>query len=126
MRQSDKVSNASVKIMRSYDYCHFEITMGVDMPITVAQVNDMRKEAMRLADQAVEQYKIAREDEEQRMRAGKTLAQLEKEVDAIDEIPDSERTPDHLAILKCYADTRWRLSRTYDYDDDWESDDEDW
>lgn len=55
--------------MRSYDYCHFEITMGYNaeaMEVISASsfVDDMRKEAMRLVDKAVEQYKIAQQDED--------------------------------------------------------------
>ena len=56
---------ASVKVMRSYDYCHFEIVLGRDQTdkinayeITENDVDGMRKEAARLVDKAVEQYKI--------------------------------------------------------------------
>lgn len=37
--------SATVRVMRSYDYCHFEIVLGSNEDMTTDQVNDMRKEA---------------------------------------------------------------------------------
>jgi hypothetical protein len=122
MKKTDKVSNASVKIMRSYDYCHFEITLGVDEPITIAQVDEMRKEANRLADKAVLQYKIAKRNEEIRDDGKRHAARLRERVDEIEEIPESEWTPEQKATIKAYADARWQASRYYDYEDDWDDD----
>ena len=42
---------ASVKIMRSYDYNHFEICLSDDCEDLKA-VNELRKSAQRLADEA--------------------------------------------------------------------------
>jgi len=53
---------ASVKIMRSYDYCHFEICLGTDEDIPLVDVDKIRKDAQRLVDKAVDQYKIACEE----------------------------------------------------------------
>lgn len=54
------ITHASVKVMRSHDYCHFEVSLGYDAPATLEQIDALRKEAARLADKAVEQYKIAK------------------------------------------------------------------
>ena len=58
-----KITSATVKVMRSFDYCHFEIAMQIsnDTEVTAQEIDDARKQAMRLADKAVEQYKIAKE-----------------------------------------------------------------
>jgi hypothetical protein len=47
---------ASVKVMRSYDYCHFEVCLSLDKEMTLGEINNMRKDAARLADEAVRQY----------------------------------------------------------------------
>lgn len=49
---------ASVKIMLSCDYCHFEICKGSDENLSNEQIDDMRKDVQRLANKAVKQYKI--------------------------------------------------------------------
>ena len=41
--------SASVKIMLSYDYCHFEVSISSDAN-TVVAANELRKAAQRLAD----------------------------------------------------------------------------
>ena len=43
----------SVKIMLSYDYCHFEIALASDEEMELKEINEMRKDAQRLADEAV-------------------------------------------------------------------------
>ena len=60
-----KIASAGVKIMRSYDYCHFEISLGTtaDDGLTPGDVRTVREEAARLVDEAVERYKEARTKE---------------------------------------------------------------
>jgi len=48
---------ASVKIMLSHDYCHFEVSKSTDDNITDKEINQMRKDVQKLADEAVRQYK---------------------------------------------------------------------
>ena len=111
--------STSVKVMRSYDYCHFEICLGTDENITLKEVDDLRKEAMRLVDKAVEQYKMAKKVRE--YRDNNYYKELEKHAqEIIDTIPESERTPEHKAILKELSDHLHRMRRPYDYEDDWE------
>ncbi|MHA3773636.1 hypothetical protein ACXR0O_19040 [Verrucomicrobiota bacterium sgz303538] len=52
--------NASVRIMRSYQYCNFEVNLQSTEPVSLADVDAMRREAARLADKAVEDYKADR------------------------------------------------------------------
>lgn len=56
-----RYESASVKVMRSYDYCHFEVVLSLRETektfITADDVNSLRIEAARLADEAVRQYK---------------------------------------------------------------------
>ena len=66
------INIASVKVMRSYDYCHFEVTLAADVqcppdsPEWFGQVDNLRKKAARLADRAVAQYKVSQEASSQR------------------------------------------------------------
>ena len=53
--------SGAVKVMRSYDYCHFEIQLASSDSKTIGEIDEMRKEAARLADKAVKQYAIAKE-----------------------------------------------------------------
>jgi histidinol phosphatase-like enzyme len=104
---------ASVKVMNSYDYCHFEICLGSDEDMSLDQINGMRKDAQRLVDKAVEQYKIAKN---RIPYQGGQHSDLEKQVKIINEnFPKSEWTPQQKATVKAYDDFRF-----YDYQDDWE------
>ena len=47
---------ASVKVMRSHDYCHFEVCLSSSSANTLELVDELRKQAARLADKAVKQY----------------------------------------------------------------------
>jgi len=110
---------ASVKIMLSFDYCHFEVCKSTDEPVTDKEINEMRKDVQRLADEAVRQYKLAKEYAEKRE---KSFWQLEAECMAITAIPEGERTPAQKAKMKQYKDEVWRSQFLYDYDDEDEPD----
>ena len=114
--------NASVKVMNSYDYCHFEIQLSRE-DISLNQVDDLRKEAQRLVDKAIKQYKTAK-----RVAAATeqiVSADLERRVRAIKEnYPQSEWTPEQRAAVKELEDQYFRASRSYDYQDDWEDEGE--
>lgn len=113
--------SASVKIMRSYDYCHFEVCLGTDEELTLLQVDEMRKEAARLVDKAVEQYKIAKSVRDYQCQSHYKYEGLEKEVnEIIANVPESERTPEHKATLKKWGDYCHKMRCEYDYQDDWE------
>ncbi len=56
------VKNASVKVMLSYDYSHFEVSMQVENEsgLSLKDIDEARKSCQRLADKAVGQYKTAK------------------------------------------------------------------
>lgn len=116
----------SVKIMLSHDYCHFEICLGSDDDMTLEQIDDMRKDAQRLADKAVEQYKIAKKARDKIVWSKEEIDRLTQEVKIIKEnYPKSEWTPQQQAVIKTFDDLQYQITRAYDYQDDWD-DDWDW
>ena len=114
------IQTASVKVMRSHDYCHFEVALSVDADqptgVSLTTVNDLRKEAMRLADKAVEQYKIAKQ---QRLLNVQGAAST-YEIHQIRAKAETDRSPEEQATLKAYNDEVFAASREYDYQDDWQ------
>lgn len=105
---------ASVKVMRSYDYCHFEVCLSSDEELTLEEVNNLRKDAARLTDEAVRQYKAARRlDSEWPFKKAEIL----KEVEIIKEKPASEWTPKEKALVKLVSDKNWEARWDY-YDED--------
>jgi hypothetical protein len=112
------IETASVKVMRSHDYCHFEVVLGSSQANTPEAVDELRKAAARLADKAVEQYKIAKLAHERT----ETIKQSWLLKSAEDK-PEDERTPKDKAIIKYHSDAAFRARFDYDYEDDWQQDD---
>ena len=107
---------ASVKIMRSYDYCHFEIVLGSDEDLTLNQVNELRKQAALLADEAVRQYKIAKQAERRRENRDWQLAELLDKLKNLKSKPQNELTPEEAALLRTEADAEfWHAWKQDDY-----------
>jgi len=113
-----------VKVMRSYDYCHFEIALECEEEEASTKfVDSMRKSAMRLVDKAVEQYKIARKLENAKTNIENSIDNLRREVTAIKEnFPKKELTPEHKAKIKKLRDWEYLLNHKYDYEDDFDYD----
>jgi hypothetical protein len=120
--QGKEDMKASVKVMRSYDYCHFEVCLGNDDDMTLEQIDAMRKEAMRLADKAVEQYKVAKEDRSSIDGVEYRIERLAFEANQIKAKPESEWTPEEKAKVKRYENAvHWLNKRArYDYEDDYD------
>lgn len=111
----ENMSGASVKIMLSYDYCHFEICLSTDEEVTLERVDNLRKEAQRLADKAVNQYQIAKRNLNYSPYNSTYRKKLERDVQIIKEnYPKSEWTEEQKAKVKALKDFRY-----YDYQDDW-------
>jgi len=108
---------ASVKIMLSYNYCHFEVSKSVDVDLSNEEINEMRKEVQRLADEAVRQYQVAKEKESLRSEMKWERDQLERQVRAIEKIPGSEWTPEMKARVKSLQDNAYWRQHDYDYED---------
>lgn len=111
--------HCSVKVMRSYDYCHFEVVLHQSY-IEYSDVDQLRKEAMRLVDRAVEQYKVARTNQEKIEEDDTLYERLKYDVERIRKKPEGEWTPKEKAAVKALNDEMYRNRRRYDYDDDWD------
>lgn len=109
---------ASVKIMLSHDYCHFEICKSTDQDLTDAEINAMRKDVQRLADEAVRQFILAKEIALKRQGADKI--RHDKEVIRIKEKLKNggSLTIEEQATMKLDQDLEWQKQFDYDYDDD--------
>ena len=114
--------SASVKIMLSYDYCHFEVCKSTDEPISDSRINELRKDVQRLADEAVRQYKIAKAKEAARNKSEYEENEYKIEIERIQIKPEGERTINEVAKLKQWEDEQWRKGyfarHDYDYEDD--------
>jgi hypothetical protein len=114
----------SVKIMLSYNYCHFEVALASDEEMTLEQIDNLRKDAQRLADKAVRQYQVAKERAEELIIAQGNIASLKQKVKVIKEnFPQSEWTPDQKAMVKKLEDYEYIINHpVYDYEDDEDDD----
>lgn len=108
-------TSATVRVMRSYDYNHFEISLTAEV-CTIDQTNDLRKQAALLVDEAVLQYKEARQHETNREAAQWKIREAEKNLAFALETPESERTPQQAAIVMSHeAGTYWKGVHEDDY-----------
>lgn len=109
---------ASVKVMLSYDYCHFEVCLTSDEEMDLRQANELRKSAQRLADEAVRQYKVAKEIAGKRLRIIGEKSEMEKEVLAYKGVHESEWPERIKAIDKTLKDAEYWDKYDYDYRDE--------
>jgi len=114
---------ASVKVMRSHDYCHFEVALsasleGLNSEQKALAADDLRKTAARLADKAVTQYQISKRalQRKEQMADSYALARAKEK-------PETERTPLDTAIIKFNSDKAYASRFDYDYDDEWDEQD---
>lgn len=115
---------ASVKIMLSYDYCHFEICKSSDENLSDEQIDAMRKDVQRLANKAVEQYKIFKSLADIKVRRQEEKESSERQIKRILEKPEGQRTLDEIALVKSFKDRNWSeyINSRYDFEDDWGND----
>jgi hypothetical protein len=118
---------ASVRVLLSHDFCHFEVSKSSDSELTDEQIDAMRKDCMRLADKAIRQYKIAKNAANTRMNRASERDRVSREVTLIEQKPEGDRTPNEMAKVKAFHDRNWAdyISERYDYQDDWDDHDED-
>lgn len=118
---------ASAKVMRSYDYNHFEVAVTADVQ-TMEDVDKLRKDCSKLAEKAVNQFKQYKEFLEWKTDSQYKFKRLCNEVRSIKEIPESEWTPRQKSIVKLHSDVSFEMNREYNYDDYFEYNnyDEDW
>lgn len=104
---------ATAKVMRSYDYCHFEITLTEECADLDA-VDELRKKAAILVDEAVRQYRVAKAKESARQGKEWEKEKALDRVKRIEEKPRGEWTPEEAAIMRAVADKSFFES----FDDD--------
>lgn len=109
-----------VKVLRSYDYNHFEFCIPLDEKATIKERNEVRKIAERLADEAVRQYIMAKKMAEFRLNSQYHKDQFLDEIKRIENKPNGIRTVNDLAMLKQFEDETWesQFEYPYDYEDD--------
>jgi len=102
--------------MLSYDYCHFEFSKGTDQEVTNQQIDDMRKDCMRLADKAISQYQIAKVMAAKRRDGELSIQNFVMQCENIKRKNTEDRTVKEMAMLKQYEDENWQDQFDYDYD----------
>lgn len=116
--------DAKVRVMRSYDYCHFEVELGGEYQ-DIDQVNELRKQAALLVDEAVRQYKIAKKAEDDRGRFDYQKEVLLERLERIKATPESDWTIEDAALMRSSTDKEfWEEydKCDYFYEDDPERD----
>lgn len=121
----DQQFQASVKVMRSYDYCHFEVALSTDEPVDLDGVNELRKRAALLVDEAVRQYRIAKEKERGRDSVEYRVSPMIERIARLKAKPVDELTPEEAALLRQSAERQFWADYEQDdycYQDDPERD----
>lgn len=121
------IKNASVKVMLSYDYSHFESSMALenDAGLSMSDIDEARKNCQRLCDRAIRQYKKAKELAAKRNDGEYQMQNFLAEIKKIEAKTEHDRTLKEIAMLKEYKDESWRDRFNYDYDYD-DDDQENW
>jgi hypothetical protein len=106
---------ASVRVMNSHDYSHFEVTLSSDQEMTPPEINRMRIEAQKLVDEAIRQYKAKKEHENKIANLSWERERLGREVEYIRaHYQESEWAPEQKAKVKALSDHDF-LARDFDY-----------
>jgi len=111
--------SASVKVMLSYNYNHFETSMSLENEkgLTDKEIDEARKDCNRLCDRAVSQYQEAKDNENKRVNQKWKRGILEGEVNEILKKAIKERTPEEKAKVRALEDFEYEV--IYDYDEEW-------
>jgi hypothetical protein len=109
---------ASVKVMLSYDYCHFEASMQIENEdgLQLSEIDEARKNCNRLANKAVDQYRIYKEIAMKRSNCEYDKGYFEQQCKLIFAKKEGDRTIKEIAMLKQYQDEDWQKQFDYNYD----------
>lgn len=118
------IKSASVKVMLSHDYSHFEALISVENEsgLTMSDIDEARKKCQRLADKAVGQYKKAKQMASNRSDGEYQMRNFQEQCERIKAKDEQDRTIKEIAMLKQYEDENWQANFMYDYD--YEDDDD--
>lgn len=113
------IKTASVKVMLSHNYNHFEASMTLenDNGVQVSDIDNARKDCQRLCDKAIKQYDIAKNVANRRISLRSERASLESEVSRIRQMPREAWTVTDKAKVKALEDHNWEIQ--FDYQDDY-------
>lgn len=130
-----KTIQATVKLMISYNFCHFEISktieaekvliQGEDGHLTSSQhltqedIDNARKECQRLIDKAIGQYQKAKDEASKSATVESERLQLRREVSVIKNKPENEWSIYDKAKVKALEDYDHNAMYNYDDDSDW-------
>lgn len=79
-----KTTLATVKVMISYNFCHFEVSKQIEgEDLTQEDIDEARKDCQRLADKAIGQYQTAKTEASSRTVNSSERFNLEREVTEI-------------------------------------------
>jgi hypothetical protein len=92
---------------------------GDSESIPLDAVDRLRKDAARLADKAVEQYKVAKEHASLVEQDVIGFNNLRYSAQSAERTPADQRTPEQKAEIKALNDYNFQRER-YDYQDDWQ------
>jgi hypothetical protein len=112
------IKTASVKVMLSYDYSHFETSMSIENEsgLSMKDIDEARKNCQRLCDKAVYQYKTHKANAAQRSDGKYKMASFEEECKRIQKKDEHDRTLKEIAMLKQYEQENWQAQFDYEYD----------
>lgn len=115
--------SATVKVMLSYNYNHFEASIALENEdgLTTQDIDDARKDCNRLCDKAIKQYQQSKTIESKRANLTSEKRQLEREVAEIKQKDKALWSVTDKAKVKALEDHNWELQ--WDYDDEWDEDD---
>lgn len=112
---------ATVKVMLSYNYCHFEVSKQIEGDsITQQDIDNARKDCQRLADKAVSQYQKAKTEQSKIASSTYERQGLEREVLEIKKKPAEEWSIYDKAKVKALEDYNFQERYNYLDDDDYE------
>lgn len=113
------IKTATVKVMQSHNYCHFEASLTIEAneneSLSLSEIDKARISCQKLTDKAVIQYKNAKNFEQNRTNNSYERAQLERECGVIRSKNASDWTPLEKAKIKTLEDYNFE-SQFYDFD----------
>ncbi len=111
-------TSATVKVMLSHNYNHFEASIALENAdgVSVSDIDNARKDCNRLCDKAIKQYNTAKVMESKRLSLRGEKDNLEREVREIKTRDESLWTVMEKAKVKTLSDHNWEL--LWDYEDD--------
>ena len=114
------LKSASVKVMLSHNYNHFEtsIILENEEGLNTGEINDARKDCMRLCDKAIAQYNQAKHVANKLCGLDEARKTLSIEVEKL-KIKEGELSPEEKAKIKTLEDYNW--NKQFDYEDDYDN-----